>query len=546
MTKLISVEVLDNFKLRQDAVNDSYFVKRDDIERVDEGLSVSISNNDFVMVTDDSPVSGSKVEGVLSLSNIPAEAQERLVTVSNSQKRLELTNDPVNGVQNGDIVHQLDPDRMYYVIDDTNLSADSSYEEFAIHSAASANHVPWDGVIGKPAVVVTNIITGNNNGELSVFKNGLDSDTFVTGVGTAAYKSDSYYVTYTTFANHTHNNSYSLKDHTHVADSSISSTSTNMVQNKVAKSYIDTSFSNIVKDTSMSSTSVKTPQNKVIKAYVDSTINTSNITIDSEMSATSTKTVQNKVIKSYADSNLNYYSRYNVIDSAVTQNSPRAVAGTWVKEYIDSRIGSTAVDTEMSDTSTNLVGNNTIVKYVDSATTQRLANNKELYGHNETIGGSATGAIAYTGHIQYNYRAVGADGGIVTLSTNADVCPCCSPVYKLGSNIFLLTFAHVNLTVKSGQPGIDHVIMDFYNDTRYNDMLLRLWSEDGLTVLNVIKILPLCTPYYTENPSAINRPPSPFAVQVYLSSQYKGLLFSFGGTYSSVIVPGSSWLAITE
>lgn len=544
MAKLISVEVLDNFKLRQDAVNDAYFVKRDDIERIEEGLSVSISNNDFILVTDDSPVSSSKVEGVLSLSNIPAEAQERLVIVSNAQKRRELTNDPVNGVQNGDIVHQLDPDRMYYVIDDTNLSSDSSYEEFAIHSAASANHVPWDGVIGKPAVVVTNITTGNNNGEISVFKNGLDSDTFVTGVGMAAYKSDSYYVTYTTFANHTHNNSYSLKNHTHVADSSISSTSTNPVQNKVAKSYIDTSFSNIVKDTSMSSTSVKTPQNKVIKAYVDSTINTSNITIDSEMSATSTKTVQNKVIKSYADSNLNYYSRYDVIDYAVTQDSPRAVAGTGVKEYIDSRIGSTAVDTEMSDTSTNLVSNSTIVKYVDSATTQRLANNKELYGANGIIAGYQYGTPAYTGHIKYDYKGWNYQSG-VTFSTNSSVCTCYSPVYKLGSNIFLLTFASVNLAIKSGQPGMNKVSIDFYNSTGTGDMILQLRSEDGTSVLNVVKVLPLCTPYYTENPTVLTTPPAPFAIQVFLSSQHEGLLFYFGETYSSVIVPGTSWLVIT-
>ena len=56
----------------------------------------------------------------------------------------------------------------------------------------------------------------------------------------------------------------------------MSSTSTNAVQNKVIKSYIDNAVSNVkvTTDTSMSSTSTNAVQNKVIKAYVDDAIAT--------------------------------------------------------------------------------------------------------------------------------------------------------------------------------------------------------------------------------------------------------------------------------
>ena len=56
-----------------------------------------------------------------------------------------------------------------------------------------------------------------------------------------------------------------------VIDSSMSDTSTNAVQNKVVKSYVD---ERTTLDTSMSDTSTNTVQNKVIKKYVDDETNT--------------------------------------------------------------------------------------------------------------------------------------------------------------------------------------------------------------------------------------------------------------------------------
>ena len=51
-----------------------------------------------------------------------------------------------------------------------------------------------------------------------------------------------------------------------VIDSSMSSTSTNAVQNKVVKSYVDT---RTTVDTGMSDTSTNPVQNKAVKSYVD-------------------------------------------------------------------------------------------------------------------------------------------------------------------------------------------------------------------------------------------------------------------------------------
>src|SRR5574344_714340 len=80
---------------------------------------------------------------------------------------------------------------------------------------------------------------------------------------------------------------------TEVVDSSMSDTSTNPVQNKEVKSYID---GRTTVDTGMSDTSTNPVQNKAVKSYVDG-----RTTLDTAMSDTSTKAIQNKVIKSYVD-----------------------------------------------------------------------------------------------------------------------------------------------------------------------------------------------------------------------------------------------------
>lgn len=66
--------------------------------------------------------------------------------------------------------------------------------------------------------------------------------------------------------------------------------------------FIESVDSSIPKvDSSMSDTSTNAVQNKVIKAYVDKVVANSKPEINSVMSDTSTNAVQNKVIKAYVD-----------------------------------------------------------------------------------------------------------------------------------------------------------------------------------------------------------------------------------------------------
>lgn len=111
-----------------------------------------------------------------------------------------------------------------------------------------------------------------------------------------------------------------------IVDTALSSTSTNPVQNKAVKAALDTKAgtavattstsglmsagdktklggvedgaTRVIVDSAMSATSTNTVQNKVIKKYVD---DHSAAPVDTAMSDTSTNAVQNKVIKKYID-----------------------------------------------------------------------------------------------------------------------------------------------------------------------------------------------------------------------------------------------------
>ena len=139
-----------------------------------------------------------------------------------------------------------------------------------------------------------------------------------------------------------------------VIDSEMSDTSTNPVQNKVVKSYVDT---RTTVDTGMSDTSTNPVQNKAVKSYVDG-----RTTLDTAMSDTSTKAVQNKVVKSYVDGRTTF-------DAAMSDTSTNAVQNKVVKSYVDTR---TALDTAMSDSSTKAVQNKVVKSYVDGKFKQKL------------------------------------------------------------------------------------------------------------------------------------------------------------------------------
>ena len=105
-----------------------------------------------------------------------------------------------------------------------------------------------------------------------------------------------------------------------VVDAEMSDTSTNTVQNKVVKSYVD---GRTTLDTSMSDSSTKAVQNKVVKSYVDT-----RTTFDAAMSDTSTNAVQNKVVKSYVDGR-------TTLDTSMSDSSNNAVQNKVVKGYVD-------------------------------------------------------------------------------------------------------------------------------------------------------------------------------------------------------------------
>lgn len=122
-------------------------------------------------------------------------------------------------------------------------------------------------------------------------------------------------------------------------------------ETKTYKKVADLSKTAVI-DSSMSDTSTNTVQNKVIKKYVDD-----HTVVDSSMSDTSTNTVQNKVVKKYVDDHT------VVVDSAMSDTSTNAVQNNIVKKYVDYH---TTADTAMSDSSTNAVQNKVVKNYVDN------------------------------------------------------------------------------------------------------------------------------------------------------------------------------------
>jgi len=133
-------------------------------------------------------------------------------------------------------------------------------------------------------------------------------------------------------------------------------------------------------ETLVSGTNIKTVNNQTILGSGNIEITGASITVDDQMSSASTNPVQNKVIKEYVDGGLSGkvtsevvasvtpvpefpYLRYDV--QTLTESQ---------KEQARNNIGVTAtggtggvVDTEMSDSSTNAVQNKVIKKYVDNS-----------------------------------------------------------------------------------------------------------------------------------------------------------------------------------
>ena len=214
-------------------------------------------------------------------------------------------------------------------------------------------------------------------------------------------------------------------------DSSMSAASTNPVQNKVVKEYIDAAVAGVTipVDSSMSDASTNPVQNKVIKEYVDDAISGIPLAVvDAAMSDSSENAVQNKVIKAYVD------AHQQTLDDAMSDSSPNAVKNSVIKAYVDQSIAGIStptVDSAMSSTSTNPVQNKVIKEYVDSKqvtwssiTSKPTAFTPEAHTHgNNDLTGLATW-VKQASKPTYTYTEVGADAaGTATASVqshNAD------------------------------------------------------------------------------------------------------------------------------
>ena len=108
-----------------------------------DGKAASSHTHTASQITDNIPAS--KISGVLSLSNIPAGALERLIPVADDTARFKLT---TANAQNGDVIKVTNTGKMYFVKDDTKLSTEAGYEVFVAGTAAA---VAWTNVTGRPS-----------------------------------------------------------------------------------------------------------------------------------------------------------------------------------------------------------------------------------------------------------------------------------------------------------------------------------------------------------------------------------------------------------
>lgn len=128
--------------------------KNDDSGRSIEDFYLSTATatgTDYITIKTGSGNSGPKIpnltmssNGIIDIKHIPKNAIEKVYTASNTNAMYALT---TTDVQNGDVVHVTDINRMYFVVDDTKLSSSTGYREFAAGIAAA---VEWNNVQNRP------------------------------------------------------------------------------------------------------------------------------------------------------------------------------------------------------------------------------------------------------------------------------------------------------------------------------------------------------------------------------------------------------------
>ena len=150
-------------------------------------------------------ISASKIQGMISIDNIPSGALERLVRTPSDNTRFALTS---SDVQVGDTVKVTATGSMYMVIDASHLGSELGYEPY---TASAASSVPWSGITSKPAFFSGVYSDLANKPDLSVYSLSTHNHA---GVYSIASHAHDYSASFSAIS-HNHNGVYSTLSHTH-------------------------------------------------------------------------------------------------------------------------------------------------------------------------------------------------------------------------------------------------------------------------------------------------------------------------------------------
>lgn len=130
----------------------------------------------------------SKLQGVISVDNLPATATATLKVVENEDAMLALTTDDV---QNGDVVKNNETGKLFFVVDATKLNSIDGYVEFSAT-------VDWASITNKPETFTPGThthdfseLTGTDNvATVESVNTKLDSSVYTSDKATFALKSE--------------------------------------------------------------------------------------------------------------------------------------------------------------------------------------------------------------------------------------------------------------------------------------------------------------------------------------------------------------------
>lgn len=150
----------------------AYFATSSDMETAKTDIT-NLKSGEAITALD-----AAKLTGTVGLDVLPDAVKFIRKQVANKAARLLLTK---TDVQNGDLVKEQDTGALFFVIDDTQLSSDSGYEQISVTS------LDWSKITGKPntvdgygitdAVKTTDTATTYEEGKVVKFNHGTNDTT---------------------------------------------------------------------------------------------------------------------------------------------------------------------------------------------------------------------------------------------------------------------------------------------------------------------------------------------------------------------------------